>query len=432
MSGELVLVSGASGYIASWICKKLQEQGFRVRGTVRSLNNAKKVEYLRNLCPDAKYPLELVEADLLNPEGWPAAVKDCKYVMHTASPFVFGKPKHPDDLIKPAVEGTLNVLRAASEAGTVERVVLTSSYAAVVESGRTEGAFTDEDWSIPENQNNIYMRSKTLAEKAAWDFVKDLPDGKKLELCTIMPSAVFGPPLSDNSSESIDTIAGMFEGKVPMIPKLTMNAVDVRDVSEAHVKCITIPDAAGHDDSDDSDDDDDDDDEEEEEEEEEDGDTADYDDIGDDDDDDDDNDDDDDDDNDDDDDSYDGHMIILQVNGLFWTVANVITQMLCRSWPKNSDLKNGDYDDAGGGDDDDDDEDDDDNYDVDGDDDYEGDDDGDDNDADNNNNQTHPRLRNLLGIEPIPLKKTLHDMVYTLIEVGRMKKTDQYRGPPQN
>ncbi|KAK3737309.1 hypothetical protein RRG08_067375 [Elysia crispata] len=132
MSGDLVLVSGASGYLGSWICKKLQEQGFRVRGTVRSLNNKKKVDYLYNLCSDPKYPIELVEADLMKPDSWPAAVKDCKYVMHTASPFYMGKPKHPDDLIKPAVEGSLTVLRAASEAGTVERVVLTSSYAAVV------------------------------------------------------------------------------------------------------------------------------------------------------------------------------------------------------------------------------------------------------------------------------------------------------------
>ncbi|GFO48079.1 NADPH-dependent aldehyde reductase ari1-like isoform x2 [Plakobranchus ocellatus] len=245
MSGELVLVSGATGYLGAWVCKKLQEKGYRVRGTVRSLKNTDKVNFLYNLTTDAKYPLELVEADLLDVESWPRAVKDCKYVIHTASPFVVAKPKNEDELIKPAREGTLNVLRAAADAGTVEHVVVTSSIAAVMDRAPREGIYTEEDWSIPEKQEFVYEKSKTLAEKAAWDFVKELPHGKKFGLTTLQPSCIFGPLLSKNPGTSVDSIAELLEGKIPALPKLYLPCVDVRDVAEAHARAISVDGTVG-------------------------------------------------------------------------------------------------------------------------------------------------------------------------------------------
>ncbi|GFO48078.1 dihydroflavonol 4-reductase [Plakobranchus ocellatus] len=150
---KVVLVSGATGFLGAWVCKKLQEKGYRVRGTVRSLKNTDKVNFLYNLCTDPKYPVELVEADLLDVESWPRAVKDCKYVMHTASPFFVTKPKSEDELIKPAVEGTLNVLRAVADSGTVKKVVVTSSFAAVI----------GKNCSSPARISNMYENTHFLA-----------------------------------------------------------------------------------------------------------------------------------------------------------------------------------------------------------------------------------------------------------------------------
>ena len=168
---QLILVTGASGYIATHVVQQLQQQGYRVRGTVRSLQNATKVAPLRELCPGSKYPIELVEADLMKPDSWPLAVKDCHYVMHVASPFPADNPRHEDDLIKPAVDGTLNVLRACQDAGTVKRVVLTSSVASVARTDTASKAVkTEADWTDTNNMKCAYAKSKTLAEKAAWDY----------------------------------------------------------------------------------------------------------------------------------------------------------------------------------------------------------------------------------------------------------------------
>nr|XP_006823935.1 PREDICTED: bifunctional dihydroflavonol 4-reductase/flavanone 4-reductase-like [Saccoglossus kowalevskii] len=172
---QLVLVTGASGYIASHVVQQLLKNGYRVRGTVRSKKNATKVQHLLNLCPDAQHELELVEADLLDVESWKPAVDGCSHVIHVASPFPSEAPKHEDEIIKPALEGTLNVLKACQNAGTVKRVVVTSSIAAVSGgfTGESNVVFSEKDWP---NVDTIgtYEKSKTLAEKAAWDFVDKL------------------------------------------------------------------------------------------------------------------------------------------------------------------------------------------------------------------------------------------------------------------
>jgi len=252
-SNSVVLVTGASGYIASYIVKLLQEEGWNVRGTVRNLENEQVVKQLKELVPNAKYPLELVEADLLKEDSWKEAVRGVTHVIHVASPFPDRIPSNPDELIKPAVEGTLAVLKAASEAGSVKRVVLTSSIAAVYDSSiaipkdREETkTFTEEDWTDHEDPLlEPYAKSKTLAEKAAWDFVKELSDEKKFELVAINPGMVIGPLLTKRYTTSHLAIKKLLDKSTPAVARLKCNITDVRDVAQAHVAALTIPEAAG-------------------------------------------------------------------------------------------------------------------------------------------------------------------------------------------
>ena len=245
-SSDLVLVTGASGYIATHVVKLLQEQGYMVRATVRSLKNEAKVKPLRELCPTAIHPIELVEADLTNEESWIPAVKDCKYVLHIASPFPFGSPANEDEIIKPAVNGTLAVLKACGE--SVKRVVLTSSVAAVNNGyDAREKLWTEEDWTDPEKATaGAYVKSKGLAEKAAWDYVKGLPEEKKFELAVVNPGYVVGPLLCGAFTTSMEIPRRILQREMPALPKFGMGMVDVRDVALAHVNAMTVPDAAGH------------------------------------------------------------------------------------------------------------------------------------------------------------------------------------------
>jgi len=222
-SKELVLVTGASGYIASHLTKQLLEQEFRVRGTVRSLKDEKKVAPLRNLMPSSKYPLELVEADLMNPESWLNAVKGCTYVMHVASPFPSKLPDNENELIEPAVNGTLSVLKACvQDQSQVKRVVLTSSCAAIFGDTYIDGyCYTEKDWPEVEHLK-AYTKSKCLAERAAWKFVeerkqKGLPC---FELAVINPGYIMGPLLHDTPCTSIEFVERLMMGKMPLVSSM--------------------------------------------------------------------------------------------------------------------------------------------------------------------------------------------------------------------
>lgn len=255
MSEEVILVTGVSGYIGSHVAKLLLEEGYKVRGTVRSLSNEAKVEPLKSLVPDAKFPLELVEADLTKEEGWDKAVEGCTGVLHVASPFPDLVNQQVDEagLVDTAKDGTLQVLKAVANhaAASVKRVVVTSSFAAV--SGEpvpeAEKTYTEEDWTDPESTTiDAYTKSKVVAEKAAWDFVKELPDDQKFELAVINPTFVLGPPLleSHKSATSVNFMAQIVNRAYPGVPRVQFPICDVRDVAKAHVKALTAPEAVNN------------------------------------------------------------------------------------------------------------------------------------------------------------------------------------------
>ncbi|RDD37144.1 Dihydroflavonol-4-reductase [Trichoplax sp. H2] len=243
----VVLVTGASGFVAAHVCYQLLQKGYKVRGTVRDPSNEKKCKPLRELCPDAKYPIELVRGELTEKECWIEAVKGCHFVVHIASPLPAALPKDEDEIIKPAVNGTLNVLEACVQSGTVKRVVLTSSVAAVSngfmwETGRL---YSEKDWTDP-SQAAPYEKSKTLAEKAAWDFIEKLPSEQKFELAVINPVLVLGPVMQGSNCTSMEIPMRLLMRQMPAVPKLNFPIIDVRDLAAGHVAALTSDKAAGN------------------------------------------------------------------------------------------------------------------------------------------------------------------------------------------
>lgn len=242
-----VLVTGASGFIGLHCVLQLLQQGYRVRGTVRSQARADEVREAMeaNIDVELSDRLEVVEADLTRDEGWADAVRGCTYVLHVASPFPNRTPEHEDELIKPAKEGTLRVLKAAAEAG-VKRVVLTSSLAAVSGGHPVDNArvYNEDDWSIIE-RCPPYPKSKTLAERAAWEFVGSLEGDVPMELCVINPGAVLGPVLNRHYSTSGEIVRKLLAKELPGTAKVGFAWVDVRDVASAHIAAMTTPAAAG-------------------------------------------------------------------------------------------------------------------------------------------------------------------------------------------
>jgi nucleoside-diphosphate-sugar epimerase len=239
---KTVLVTGASGFIAQQLILDLLEQGHTVRGTVRGLAKAEALKTALSNHTARAHEIELVEADLESDKGWSDAVAGVDVIHHLASPFPLAAPKNPDDLIRPAREGTLRVLRAAKAAG-VERVVLTSSCAAVAYGwgDALPEVLTEKDWTNPANTADCgaYVASKTLAEKAAWDYVRG--EGKGMQLTAINPVGVFGPIRSAQVKTSVGIVAQLMTGKFPALPNAGIQVVDVRDVSAAHLAAMDDP-----------------------------------------------------------------------------------------------------------------------------------------------------------------------------------------------
>lgn len=243
MHDELVLVTGGTGFIGVHCIVRLLAEGTRVRATVRTPQRADDLRALVRLGGADPAGLEIATADLLHDAGWGAAVRGATHVLHVASPFPARQPKDEDELIAPAVEGTLRVLRAARDAG-VRRVVPTSSFAAIGYGPHPGRRFTEADWTDPASPSiTPYVRSKTLAERAAWDFIGR--EGGDLELATVNPVGVFGPAIGTDLSASLELLLGLLNGRYPAVPHGTVNAVDVRDVADLHVLAMRHPDAAG-------------------------------------------------------------------------------------------------------------------------------------------------------------------------------------------
>jgi dihydroflavonol-4-reductase len=241
-----VLVTGASGFIAMHCVVQLLEQGYPVRGTLRSQEKERHLREVISQHGETGNHLELVPGDLLKDDGWQNATAGCDYVLHVASPFPLELPKNEDDIIIPAVEGTLRVLRAASSSG-VKRLVLTSSIVAIM-NGHTnyEKVYDENDWSNLEGKMTPYPKSKTLAEKAAWDFVDQRASSNPIEMSVINPGFVMGPLLDGRSlGTSAETVRKILAGEYPGIGRIMFSIVDVRDVAAAHIAAMTNPNAAG-------------------------------------------------------------------------------------------------------------------------------------------------------------------------------------------
>ncbi|WLH49697.1 SDR family oxidoreductase [Pseudomonas tolaasii] len=238
-----VLVTGGTGFIAQHCIIALLNQGYCVRTTVRSLNREAEVRaHLKTGGVEAGDRLQVVRADLSEDRGWAEAAAGCTYVLHGASPTPSGDQVSEEQWVKPAVDGNLRVLRAAREAG-VQRVVLTSAFGAVgVGHPPMHRPFDETDWSNLDAGLAPYQKSKTLSERAAWDFIAR--EGRGLELATVNPVAVLGPALGADFSHSIRIIQRLMEGQGGC-PKINSSFVDVRDVADLHLLAMTHPAARG-------------------------------------------------------------------------------------------------------------------------------------------------------------------------------------------
>ncbi|MGH6910494.1 MAG: NAD-dependent epimerase/dehydratase family protein, partial [Phenylobacterium sp.] len=239
-----VLVTGGSGFIGGWCVIGLLQQGYVVRTTVRDLSREAGVRQALGTVVDPGNRLSFHAANLTDDVGWDAAVEGCDYVLHVASPLGVAKPKDPDELIVPAREGAKRAVAAAIKAG-VRRVVLTSSVSATSPTVGSGDSISDETvWTdLSDRRVSAYARSKTLAERAAWDLIASA--GGKTTLATVNPALVLAPVLSADFSESVQVVERLLSGRVPGLPRLGFNVVDARDVADLHIRAMTDPKAAG-------------------------------------------------------------------------------------------------------------------------------------------------------------------------------------------
>lgn len=247
MKKKSVLLTGVTGFLGSHTTIQLLEKGYEVTGTLRDISRTDEIrQIISNQCSNIDN-LHFAEADLMDKNIWEHLTKNKDYVIHIASPFPRELPKYEDDLIIPAKTGTLNILKASAQNG-VKRVVLTSSTGAVVygkEKNRRIGVFNETDWTDTSNKKDStpYFRSKTIAEKCAWDFIKN--DKSGLELSTICPGAILGPVLEKDFGTSANIVIKTIDGSSPAIPKLGFEIADVRSISDLHIKAMESPKASG-------------------------------------------------------------------------------------------------------------------------------------------------------------------------------------------
>ena len=233
---EKVLVTGASGFIAIHCINELLNAGYAVKGSLRDMR--REYEVKKSLAIDSEnHKLEFCKLDLLDDEGWDEAALDCDYILHIASPFTIEEPKKESDLIKPALEGTLRALNAAKNSSKVKKLVLTSSMAAIAY-GHDKQLCKPEDWTDTTKNVGAYVKSKTIAEKAAWDFIHS-DNEPSFSMTTIHPGMVFGPLLiEDIDGASAELLSKMINGKFPALPDAYFTVVDVRDVAKLHVESL--------------------------------------------------------------------------------------------------------------------------------------------------------------------------------------------------
>ncbi len=233
-----VLLTGISGFVGQHCAVELLKNGYTVRGSIRNLSKEQEVRKGIAKVIDAKDNLEFCELDLSSDKGWDKAMEGCEYVLHVASPFVIAEPKDENEIIKPAVDGSLRALNAAKKAG-IKKVVLTSSTVAMA-GDKKKNHLTQESWTDAKTDKvSAYMKSKTLAERAAWDFYNNQTAGNKMELTVVNPGPIYGPTLTGNlTGASMSMIKDIIRGKMPMLPNVHYVMSDVRDVAKIHVAAM--------------------------------------------------------------------------------------------------------------------------------------------------------------------------------------------------
>lgn len=240
-----VLVTGGTGFVGAHCVLQLLQKGYKVRTTLRSMSKKDNVLAMMKVGGVSTFEnLEFIETDLAKDTNWDLAVKDCDYVLHVASPIYLRIPKDENEMIVPAVEGTIRVLRAARDAG-VKRVVITSNFGAVGYSEKhPTRIITEESWTDPNEKGlGAYLKSKVFAERAAWNFMEK--EGGAMELSVINPAGIFGPSLGPEISSGFQLLKMLLDGSMRWVPNIPMGIVDVRDVADLHIRAMTDPKASG-------------------------------------------------------------------------------------------------------------------------------------------------------------------------------------------